>query len=779
MKIHRGNTPSDVLFEDVYNRFYADENRSNFQRIVEHMSDLLGIVSADGGATKRRQVEAKLTSSEDRYRSLFDNHPDAVYAMDLLGTFTACNPACGALSGYSDTEIIGQQFLSFISFEDRENVVRHFDEVKQGRKLDIDLGIVHKDGHRVEVNVTGMPINVNGHIVGVFGIAKNVTNERAMAAYLAGQNRMYEMLVSESSLSDMLNEIANTVEDISPSHLCSISLIDQCGNHLFQGAGPSLPSHYKEAINRIEIGPVAGACGTAAFTKQTVIVEDIATDPLYRDFRDMALQHGLRSCWSKPIMGKDEQVVGTFSLYSRKISVPTEQEMKLIDLFAHTAGTVISKAKDREEIEHFIYHDPLTGVANQVLLSREFEKMRSHADESGTPIAVVAFDFDDFQSINLQLGHFRADEYMKLVMSRVQNALLENGIVARIGGDEFTAMFSMIHDQLLSVEVEVIQKVLSERIFIDGLEVSSTVSLGAALYPINGHSLTELMRNADTALAAAKRGGKNHLRMFHSQMDVMVQRRMQLVKDLHTAIHEDQFFLCYHPRIDTINRKITSCEALIRWKHPRMGIVSPDDFIPVCEETGLIVEVGYWVLREACKQVRHYLEAGHPSMRIAINFSPRQFQERNLVERVRNILDESGVSASRIEIEITENTLMIDDALVNHKLSQFREMGMIVSVDDFGIGYSSIGFLKRFPLDCVKIDRSFIREVTSNKENAVITSTVIQLANGLDMKVVAEGVETTEQEEFLRQAGCSEVQGYLYCKPLPMEEFTHFLANFQ
>jgi len=744
----------------------------------EH-GQVVQIVFVGRNITKRKQMEAQLQLSEQKYHSLFAHHPDAVYAIDLEGRFVECNDACERLAGYSIPEILGQSFYTFVVLEDHQKISEHFMGIQHGEHLDIEVGVLHKEGHRVEVNITGMPIVVDDQVVGAYGIVKDITNRKQSTRLMNGQNRIFEMIALDKPLTETLTEIANLIDDVSPDTMCSILLTDHEERLLFHGVSPNLPRVFTDAIDAIEIGPLACSCGAAAYLKQTVIVDDIATSPLWERHRQVALRHGLSSCWSSPVLGQGGQLLGTLALYSIKVRPTSSDTMRMIAMFTYLIATAIAKARDRQEIEQFALHDPLTGVPNQRWLSDEFHAIRQQANDGGQQIAIILFDLDDFHEVNRKLGHIHADEYLKTAIATVQDELNGIGILTRIGGDSFAVFISATEvTQAIRHAIRGIQRALSTPVLVDQMELSSTASMGIVLYPDNGLELIELLRNADTAMMEVKRRGKNGFLLFESSLDYVLRQREAIVSDIGTALTAHQFFLCYQPRIDIDNHRITSCEALIRWQHPSRGLISPIEFIPICEETGLIVKVGYWVLEEVCRYIKESLDAGYPPLRIAINVSPRQFQEDDLVERTTNILTKSGVSGEQIELEITESTLMMNDAGVRDKLKRFHDMGVTVSIDDFGVGYSSIGFLQRFPLDCIKIDQSFIRDVMTIRENAVITKSVIQLAHALNMKVVAEGVETVEQQEFLRQAGCSEVQGYLYSKPLPSNEFTNFLVNF-
>jgi diguanylate cyclase (GGDEF)-like protein/PAS domain S-box-containing protein len=726
------------------------------------------------------RIPDPLSVDRQRYRSLFENHPDAVVGVDLEGRFFTCNSAFESLTGYQEQEIIGELFQTFVSADEHLDVSIPFEKIKSGKTLDAEVHIVHRDGHLIPTNIVGMPITVDGDVVGIYGIAKDITFSKLEMARTRGQALISEKIATEAPLSDILASIARAVEEIAPFTMCSISILDHPTARLLYGAAPSLPKEFIQGIDGMKVGPSAPSCGVAAYTGQEAFVKDTLTDHRWDAFHALIRRYQLRACWSKPILDKDGRVLGTLSIFSNSPSLPTTHERAMLETFSHVASVAIGKFNDRREISRLLYHDPLTGVTNQVLFARLFVKERERAKALGRRLGVIVFDIDEFQTVNRELGHTRADEYLKIVIKRVESALEGVGVLSRIGGDAFAVMLVDIPNRdYVEATAETLQRAFSTPVLIDGIETQTTVSMGAAIYPDDGESLVELLRNAETAMTEVKRVSKGNLEFFVLDMESTIQNRLQLVKDLRRAIDEEQLFLNYQPRVNLREDRITSFEALIRWRHPERGLMSPMEFIPIAEETGLIVDLGRFVLAEACRQVSVWMKSGL-HIRVAVNFSPREFQEKEFVDDVLRTIHQYSIPPALIEVEITESSLMAHEKDVYQKITKLREAGVSVSIDDFGTGYSALGFLKRFPLDYVKIDQSFIRDIANDRQNAAIVKAILQLAAELGMHVIAEGVETIDEANFLSNNGCNEVQGYLYGRPSSVEECLNlYQQNYQ
>lgn len=424
------------------------------------------------------------------------------------------------------------------------------------------------------------------------------------------------------------------------------------------------------------------------------------------------------------------------------------------------------------QLRHLATHDALTGLPNRVLLDDRLAQAIAHADRDGRSFALLVCDLDRFKLINDSLGHRAGDELLQEVARRLTGLVRSGDTVARFGGDEFVLVVNSAagSDDATRLAGRAIDA-LQAPVRIAGIDVHTSPSIGIAFYPANGDSLEALIVHADAAMYCAKQRGPGTVQCYAAGMNARAADRVQLESDLHNAIAMKQFELYYQPKVDTTIGTVRSAEALIRWAHPTRGLIAPEDFIPLAEECGLIGSIGEWVVREACRQARAWQDDGVGSLRVSVNLSASQFRLSDLVDTVRRALDDAGLEPRYLEMELTESAVMSDPEQSIAILEQLSTMGVLVSVDDFGTGYSSMSYLRRFPIDKLKIDRLFIAEMERRPEDASIVRAIVSLAHSLRLKVVAEGVETPAQLDFLKSVGCDEYQGYYFSRPLPATEF--------
>jgi diguanylate cyclase (GGDEF)-like protein len=430
------------------------------------------------------------------------------------------------------------------------------------------------------------------------------------------------------------------------------------------------------------------------------------------------------------------------------------------------------------QLRHLATHDALTGLPNRVLLEDRLTQAVAHADRDGRSFALMVCDLDRFKTVNDSLGHHAGDELLQEVARRLTALMRPIDTVARLGGDEFVLLVTSIQDaddakRLATKAIEALQAPVR----IAGLDVHTSPSIGISFYPADGTTIEALTAHADAAMYCAKQRGRGNVQCFARGMDAGSEERVQLESDLHQAIVQKQFELYYQPKVNTSSGAVRSAEALIRWRHPVRGLVPPDGFIPLAEECGLIGAIGEWVVREACRQARAWQDAGLPPMRISVNLSPSQFRGGGLTDTIRRALDDMGLEPQYLEIELTESAVMSDPEESIAILEELSEMGVLVSVDDFGTGYSSMSYLRRLPIDKLKIDRVFINEIVSRPEDASIVRAIVSLAHSLRLKVVAEGVETPAQLDFLKAVGCDEYQGYHFSRPVPAADFERLVRS--
>lgn len=438
---------------------------------------------------------------------------------------------------------------------------------------------------------------------------------------------------------------------------------------------------------------------------------------------------------------------------------------------------VTDRMQTEQLIQHMAYHDSLTELPNRRLFESELSRALSQAKQQGQMMAILFLDLDRFKYINDSLGHPFGDRLLQALSRRLQDNIGHVGMLARMGGDEFTLLYPTLRMETEVTDIaERIIGALQQPLFVDDRECTVTASIGISLFPRDGEDVQTLMKHADAAMYSAKDKGRNSFNLYSSVMSLQMAERLEVEQELRWALERREFCLHYQPQVDGRSGEVVGVEALLRWQHPTWGMVSPAEFIPLAEETGLIVPIGEWVLRTACLQSREWQEVGYGPMRMAVNLSARQFQEDRLVETIERVLHETQMEAEFLELEITESAVMQNANRAIGTLHNLKNLGIHLSIDDFGTGYSSLSYLRDFPINRLKIDRSFVNDITENAD-AVIAKSIIAMAHSLQMNVVAEGVENEVQSAFLREQECDELQGYYYSKPLPADVFQEWMKT--
>jgi diguanylate cyclase (GGDEF)-like protein/PAS domain S-box-containing protein len=439
----------------------------------------------------------------------------------------------------------------------------------------------------------------------------------------------------------------------------------------------------------------------------------------------------------------------------------------------------ISELKATEKrLEHLAHYDTLSGLPNRSLLTVRLEQALSLAHRNRWTLAVIFLDLDHFKEVNDSLGHGAGDRLLTEVGERLLHCVRESDTVARLGGDEFVIVLDNVSNpRVVSEVLGKLKRKLALPIDVDGYELFVTASMGISLYPDDGQDPEALLRNADSAMYHVKREGRNDWSFYSERMNEQSHRRLQLTNGLRRAIEEKQFSLVYQPQLDLATRSVSGAEALVRWQHPELGVISPFEFIPLAEDTGLIEEIGEWVLREVCRQSAAWCDLGLWLPRISINVSARQFKSADFIERVEQLVQEHRLTPGGLDLEITESLLVRTDERLLKDMQRLCDIGVVFSVDDFGTGYSSLSYLKRFPISMIKADRSFVQDIPNDRDDIEITAAIISMSHKLNIRVIAEGVETLQQLAFLREQGCDEIQGYLFSRPLSRAKFEAFIKE--
>lgn len=438
---------------------------------------------------------------------------------------------------------------------------------------------------------------------------------------------------------------------------------------------------------------------------------------------------------------------------------------------------ITERASLEKELQYKATHDMLTGLPNRVLLLDKLNKSIQQADNDHSKFGVLFIDIDRFKLINDSLNHEAGDEVLRLVSQQFQSMMRKGDILARLGGDEFVMVVNEINENtdLVSVANKIVDS-LKEPLTVQGYELQITTSIGISMYPDNGSNIEDLLRNADQAMYLSKELGSNQFHFYTQELSERNVNKVEKETALRRALAHNEFFLCYQPQVDLLTGKLVSVEALIRWRHPTKGVILPMEFIPLAEESGLIVPMGEWVLRSACAQVKAWQRAGLPLIRVAVNVTTKQFRLYDFVGTIKSILSEYDLDPSYLELELTEN-MIINNADMIGMINDLKSLGVQIALDDFGTGYSSLNYLREIPVDRIKIDQSYVKNIDSKRGDDVIIQAIIAMAKSLNLEVIAEGVETKRQYDFLKGSQCKDVQGYLFSKPLSSTECEEYLKN--
>lgn len=485
----------------------------------------------------------------------------------------------------------------------------------------------------------------------------------------------------------------------------------------------------------------------------------------------------IRTVFAFPL-SRGHVTLGVVELYSRTKRSTDSHALAMASGIASQTGHFLLRREAEENLRFIANHDALTGLPNRLMFKAEFEKALTRARAGGEALHVIFVDLDEFKVVNDTIGHNAGDAVLREMAERLREGMPDVELITRFGGDEFIVLLDPKGDStILGHTIAKLQAVLAPAFVVNDSEMRMTASIGISSFPEDGDDWQTLLKHADLAMYGAKQLGKNGYQFYCRGMSTSLQRRIDMESHLHRALEQDEFALYYQPRIELESGACTAVEALIRWRHPELGLVMPADFIPFAEQSGAIVEIGAWVLREACRQNAVWRAQGLPPVRVSVNLSARQFADKSLRLTIIDALRQSGLPGNLLELELTESMVMRDAEQASNWLSRLKRTGVRLAIDDFGTGYSSLAYLSRFPIDTVKIDRSFVRYVPESRSDTQITSAVIGLGHRLGLEVVAEGVENEAQLEFLRREGCDEVQGYYFSHPLPPAKITAFLAS--
>jgi len=691
--------------------------------------------------TTEADAERRLAESEERFRDFFENAPIGFYGLGADGTITSMNRAGLRLIGYDYTEVVGQmKWADLIATEQMALFEKHWRLLEaQGEVFDIEYTLTRKNGTEAHVRVSySARRDGRGKIRSVRATMVDITSERQALTSLRHLTQQYRTLFERNLAGVFRGTLAGRVFECNDAYARILGYDSRDEFLLLSGQDPAIDSEER------------------ADTFRRLVKEKTLSD----------LEMSVRQKDGSPIW-----VVENLSLIEDDASQQPIVEGTLFDI----TGRKLAE----ERVAYQAYHDSLTGLPNPELFRERFDAAIESAGRTERQVSLMFLDLDQFKSINDTRGHHVGNQLLQLVAYRLQRALRQEDTVARLGGDEFTIAASNLHSrEEAQVVAKKITDALAKPFLLDGRDIYITGSLGIAMYPEDGEDYDVLLRKADIAMYHAKELGRNRFVFSANAVSEQAIEQMTLESDLRRALDQDEFVLFFQPQVEAETGEIVAVEALLRWRHPERGMILPDNFIPVAERSHQIIPIGEWVLREACLRGAEWQKT-HPNLRVSVNLSPIQFREPGFDFVMRRVLRDTGIRPELLEIEITEGAAMQNPEVTLDLLKEIKAMGVRISIDDFGTGYSSLSYLGKLPIDSLKIDRDFVREIDSDTGHALIVSAVIALAHQLNLTVVAEGVETERQSAFLRKSECEHLQGFLFSRPLPAEDITKRLDERQ
>lgn len=676
-------------------------------------------------------------------------------------------------SAHADRAVIAEAYVPLTSAGGHKGAI----------KVNVDLTErAHQLEHIRVIAFLGL-IGLLTFLSGTCGILiwRNIRNRRWAEDLQNSRNVVLEQLATGMPLKQVLSTLVASIERLKPDTMCSVHLLDDSGQHLREAAAPSLPEFYRAAIDGEMIGPGVGSCGAAAYSGKLVIVEDLLTHENWAPYRELTQRAGLRACWSQPVFSSDDKVLGTLAMYYREPRRPIAADTEFFRAITHLVGIAVEQRRIQAEIAKLAHYDAVTGLCNRRAFQTELQEIIDDARARNRNAAVAIIDIDRFKNINDTYGHPVGDAVIQETARRLCACVREDDIVARLGGDEFAIIFNEIidTDEIDEIATRITCSV-SGPMAIEGKSISTSTSIGVSRFPQHSDAAAALFIKADHALYQAKQKGRGTYQIYDEELHETIRERQLLEHDAQIAIQREEFTLVYQPKVDLLSGAMVGVEALARWNHPVLGPIPPTKFIPIIEASTLIIELGEWLLAKACAQASLWHAQGLTNICVAVNVAARQFKDPRFVEKVERILEAANLNPASLEIEITETVLIDDLESVEQTLAGLNRLGVSISIDDFGTGYSSLLYLTRFPLQSLKIDRSFISNVPENPDSVTIVTAILAMAHRMNLSVVAEGVETEAQLKFLRANGCGIGQGYLFARPMePRRVLDWYRTEFQ
>ncbi|MDO8860803.1 EAL domain-containing protein [Haliea sp. E1-2-M8] len=738
------------------------------------------------GSHRTRQADRRLAQMEQRYFGLLEAAPDAMAVVDQDGLIVLLNLRAESQFGYPRDELLGHPVTTIIpnGFAERlvaDSLRTAAEALSQQIGTGIELIGRRRDGTEFPIEIMLSPLETPEGLL-VTAAIRDISLRRLAENKIIYLNRIYATLSGINTLivrarnrDELFREACRLAVEAGGFCKVWIGLVDATGKNLDLTASadmdPNLTGILDDSCVLAECGPLGSSLAVRAVREKKVLFSNSvqADTPLLFGGEYAATE--IHSTAVLPLIVADS-VVGVFALYSTETDFFDEVELNLLAELAGDISYAIANIDQQDQLSYLAYYDALTGLANQKLFLERVSTQILSASYGGHELALYLFDLEGFKNINDSLGQTAGDTLLQQVAEWLTGQVGDPNLVARISSDCFAVVLPMVGNA--GDVARLVKKSMAEftesLFHLHDVDLRVAAKVGVALFPEDADTADQLFKKAEAALKRAKEDGDRYL-FYTRKMTDMVASRLSLENQLRKALEEEQFVLHYQPIIDLSSGEISGAEALIRWNHPEAGLLAPVDFIPILEETGMIRDVGRWVLRQAIDDYLRWCDQGLPNMRVAVNLSQLQLRDPEFVTEIRELLAVDARAATGLELEITESLMMLDVEQNVESLNAIRELGVRIAIDDFGTGYSSLSHLARLPVDTLKVDRTFVQDMTLSPEGHVLVHAIISLAHLLKINVVAEGVETEGQSEALRLLSCNEVQGFLFSKPIPADVF--------
>lgn len=688
--------------------------------------------------TAIKETQKKLAESEMEFKRIIETAAEGIWVTDLAGKTTFANERMARMLGYSVQEMVGKQSTDFIPEELHPQVVIKLQQYATGLSETVESVLLHKDGHKIATLTSVSPVsNPQGAIIGALGMLTDISERKRIENELLQSEARYRHLIESSIDAIVVHQDDRIVfaNDAAPKLVRAGSIDELIGRNILDFVAPEF-----RALALERVRTMAQSGGRVQPAEERLLCFDGTSI--------------------------DVEISATATVFNNRPAVMV------------SVRDITDRKRSDAQIRFLGHHDVLTGLPNRILFNDRLSQTIGFSDANKTGFALLFLDLDHFKKINDLYGHHYGDIFLKQVAERLRSCVKSIDTVSRQGGDEFVLLLNEItarEDSAMAARQ--ICDTLSRVFVVEGVHINASVSIGIALYPTDARTGDELLRNADLAMYHAKSKGRNQYQFFTEELNSQSNQRLEIENALRDALKRNEFRVYYQPQLNLQTGYVEACEALIRWQHPERGLLAPAEFIPIAEESGHIYSVGEWILREVVEHLSIFNNSGFRDLRVSVNVSALQLLEPKFATTVENILRSKEVPRGRIELEVTESMIMGDTTLAASTIKHLSTMGVLFAIDDFGTGYSSLSYLRRLKIHKLKIDRSFVTDLLQNDDEAAIVRTIIDLAKNLRLKTIAEGVETSEQQDFLRMHGCDLAQGFLIARPMALEDTLQFLGH--